>query len=106
TLISGLSGPKGVAVDSGGTVYVADTGNNALKSYAGSTLTTLIASGLSGPQGLVVDGSGNLYVADTGNNAVKKAAQLAPTATPVPPAPDDTPIPPTSTTAPTAPPTA
>jgi hypothetical protein len=72
TLVTGLSNPSGVAVDAGGNVYIADTNNNAVKKYDGTTLTTLVSSGLRNPHGVAVDAGGNVYIADTNNNAVKK----------------------------------
>ncbi len=74
TLALGLNHPNGVAVDSAGNVYFADTGNNAIKKWliASNLVTTLVASGLNGPSGVSVDGAGNVYIADTGNNAIKK----------------------------------
>lgn len=62
--------PRGVAVDSGGAVYVADTANNKVKKISGSTVSTLVTSGLSGPEGVEVYGT-RVYIADTGNNAIK-----------------------------------
>ena len=75
-LFSGFANPMGLAVNSSGNVYVADTGNNAVKQSpsgcgASSCFNTL-GSGFSSPYGVAVDGSGNVYVADTGNNAVKE----------------------------------
>jgi len=73
TLVSsGLNGPNGVAVDILGDVYIADTGNQAIKEWSPSTqlVTTLVSSGLSSPTGVAVDGSGNVYIADSGNDAV------------------------------------
>ena len=57
-----------------GNVYIADTGNSAVKEWnaASSTVTTLVSSGLNHPDGVAVDGAGNVYIADTGNKAVKK----------------------------------
>jgi sugar lactone lactonase YvrE len=73
TLGSGLKSPAMMAVDSAGNVYVADSGNNAIKQWNVATqqFTTLI-SGLSDPRGVAVDSAGNLYIADTGNHAIKK----------------------------------
>ena len=71
TLVSsGLNTPTGVAVDGSGNVYIADTGNNAIKEWNASTqaVTTLVSSGLNNPYGVAVDGSGNVYIADQGDN--------------------------------------
>ena len=74
SLGSGFSSAGGVAVDTAGNIYVADTGNNAIKKILVGTgySTTTLVTGLSSPGGVAVDSSGNLYVADTGNNAVKQ----------------------------------
>ena len=75
TLVSsGLSYPYGVAVDGAGNVYIADSGNNAIKEWlaASNTVITLVSSGLSWPSGVAVDGAGNVYIADYGNNAIKE----------------------------------
>ena len=71
---SGLSDPRGVAVDGAGNVYVADTYNNATKKWAAAdgTTTTLVGPGLYDPFGVAVDGAGNVYIADTFNNAIKE----------------------------------
>ena len=63
----------GVAVDASGNVYVADTGDNAIKEWnaASETVSTLV-SGLKAPQGVAVDSSDNVYFSDTGNNAIKE----------------------------------
>ena len=73
TLVSsGLSEPGGVAVDSSGNVYLADTFNNAIKEWSPSTqqVTTLVSSGLLHPPAVAVDGSGNVYVAASFDNAI------------------------------------
>jgi hypothetical protein len=52
TLVSsGLSYPDGVAVDGAGNVYIADSGNSAIKEWAAAnnTVTTLVSSGLGYP---------------------------------------------------------
>jgi hypothetical protein len=71
---SGLNYPYGVAVDSGGNVYIADAHNNAIKVWSATaqTVSTLVSSGLSSPAGVAVDSLGNVYIADSGNNAIKK----------------------------------
>ena len=71
---TGLNNPEGVAVDAEGNVYIADTGDNAVKEWnaATQTVSTLVSSGLSSPQGVAVDISGNVYIADTGDNAIKE----------------------------------
>jgi uncharacterized protein (TIGR03437 family) len=74
TLVSsGLNAPQGVAVDGFGNVYIADTGNNAIKQWSALTqqVSTLV-SGLNAPAGVAVDRSGNVYIADTNNHAVKE----------------------------------
>jgi sugar lactone lactonase YvrE len=66
--------PRGVAVDSGGNLYVADFGNGRVRKFTpGGTITTIAGDGSNNlsPQGVAVDSAGNLYVADF-NNAVFK----------------------------------
>jgi sugar lactone lactonase YvrE len=75
TLGSGFSTPQGVATDGAGNVFVADTGNNAVKEILASgsySVVRTLGGDFSGPQGVAVDGVGNVYVADTGNDAVKE----------------------------------
>lgn len=71
--------PCGVCVDSGGNIYVADTGNHRILKLNSSGVLVW-ASGTKGtgngqfmyPQGLCLDDSGYLYVADTGNSRIQK----------------------------------
>lgn len=80
----GFNEPMGLAVDANDNIYVADTGNNAVKEMPLSCLvstaaagksapcaTTTLGGGFSGPTGVALDASGNIYVADYGNGAVK-----------------------------------
>ncbi len=64
----------GVAVDRMGNVYIADSGDNAVKEWTAATggLTTLVSSGLDSPNGAAVDYAGNVYIADSGDNAIKE----------------------------------
>jgi sugar lactone lactonase YvrE len=73
TVGSGLNDPEGVAVDSSGNVYIADTNNNQVLKEAlsaGAYTQTVIVTGLSTPKGIALDGAGNLYIANTGNDQV------------------------------------
>ena len=65
-----LNGPLSVAVDSTGNIYVADSGNNALRRITpGGTIST-ISTQLSAPSYVAVGPDQSVYVADTGNNRV------------------------------------
>jgi tripartite motif-containing protein 71 len=69
-----FSSPAGVAVDSAGNLFVADTGNNRIQRYDHSSLTWSSFGDLtqSGPHGVAVDGAGNVFVADSYNNRIQK----------------------------------
>ena len=76
---SGLNNPQGVAVDGQGNVYIADTGDNAVKEWTpGATQIVTRFSGLSNPKAVAVDLNGNIYIADTGNNAVEEPGAPSP----------------------------
>ncbi|WP_338552082.1 S-layer homology domain-containing protein [Paenibacillus sp. KS-LC4] len=75
--------PRGVAVDLGGNVYVADSRNNRIQKLDFSTVSTgewkLIGGTLGSGVGqfknlsdVTLDTSGNIYVADTGNQRIQK----------------------------------
>ena len=85
-----LYAPSGVAVDSSGDVFIADTGNHAIRLVTPDGIIHTIAgqgaAGFSGdggaalaaflnsPSGMRLDGAGDLYFADTGNNRVRRLA--------------------------------
>ena len=73
-----LNKPSGMAVDSAGNLYIADSGNNRIRKVSNGVITTVSGGGvgaqLSNPTGVAVDSSGNLYIADSGNNVVRKVS--------------------------------
>jgi sugar lactone lactonase YvrE len=90
--------PSGIVVDLTGTVYVADTGNHAIRRIETNGTVSTFAGfmGLSGsvdnivgsaarfssPVGLARDGSGNLWVADSVNNVIRLVTTSSSVSTP------------------------
>ena len=78
-------GPFAVALDAAGNLYVADTGNNAIRVIDTTGAITVLAGGndagyvngtatvasFNSPRGIAVDGNGVVYVSDTENNVVR-----------------------------------
>src|SRR5581483_4952503 len=77
-----LNSPTAVVVDSGGNIYISDTGNNRIRRIdLNNNIDTVVglrdgnAIGgvtLNNPHELSVDGSGNIYIADTDNNRIRR----------------------------------
>ncbi|MBV9771114.1 MAG: hypothetical protein JOZ32_16195 [Bryobacterales bacterium] len=81
-----LNLPLGLAFDSSGNLYVADSTNNRVRKISGGSITTVAGNGTAGyagdtkaatsaellyPSAVAVDSSGNLYIADTSNHVIR-----------------------------------
>ncbi len=83
-----LNTPQGLAVDSAGNVYIADTLNNRVRRVdADGTITTVAGVGAAGyvgdgkpgpeaqlnlPTGLAIGSSDTVFISDTGNNVIRQ----------------------------------
>lgn len=85
-----LNGPKSVAVDTSGNVFISDFGNNRVRKVGTAGIMTTVAgngdSGYSGdnapaitrrinPWGVAVDSAGNLYIGDYLSNRIHKVTK-------------------------------
>jgi sugar lactone lactonase YvrE len=83
--------PSGVAVDSSGNIYIADTSNSRIRKVTASTgvISTIAGTGTAGysgdggaatsaklnyPIGVALDISGNIYIADTNNGRIREVS--------------------------------
>ena len=81
--------PGGVAIDSAGRMYIADTQNNRVRMIANGVITTVAGTGslgfsgdngpatsaqLATPVAVAVDPAGNLYIADINNFRIRKVS--------------------------------
>jgi len=94
-VLATLKAPKGVAIDTGGNVYIADSGNNVIRkvntagvisTFAGGSAVTVCGlsvdalgdgcpatqATLSSPSGVTADNLGQVFVSDTGNNLIRQ----------------------------------
>jgi uncharacterized protein (TIGR03437 family) len=89
-----LSSPDGIAFDSSGNLYIADSFNQRIRKISGGIITTIVGDGTAGysgdqatgvagtatdaelyaPSGVAVDSSGNIYIADTGNHVIREVS--------------------------------
>ena len=73
--------PTGITLDRDGNIYVADTGNNAIRKLnRGGGVSTIASNGqsifddnviLNQPKGIAIDNYKNIYVTDSGNNLIR-----------------------------------
>ncbi|HUD39916.1 MAG TPA: RHS repeat-associated core domain-containing protein [Streptosporangiaceae bacterium] len=86
-----LSGPEGIAVDSSGDLYIADTNNHQIREVSASTgdISAIAGNGTSGdsgnggsatsaelnvPAAVAVDATGDIFIADPGNDEVQEVS--------------------------------
>jgi len=82
-----LNGPRGLALDKSGNLYIADSGNHVVRIVSpGGTIGTFAGTGIIGyagnggpavnaqlatPYGVAVDSTGNVYISDSGTNQIR-----------------------------------
>ena len=95
-----LNAPSGVAVDTAGNLFIADSANNRIRTVTAATgiITTLAGTGTAGfagdggtatgatlnvPSTAAVDAAGNVSIADAGNDRIRRVAAATGTITTV-----------------------
>jgi sugar lactone lactonase YvrE len=86
-----LSAPSGIALDAGGNLYIADTGNNEVRKITVATgvITTVAGNGTQGnsgdgaaatsatlnmPSQVAVDAAGDIYIACAGSSSIRRVS--------------------------------
>lgn len=74
-----LENPSGVAVDSNGNIFIADSTNHYIRKVSSGVISTFVGkdsseynADLNLPLGVAVDSNRNLYIADTNNHCIRK----------------------------------
>jgi len=88
-----LNNPYGLAVDSAGNIYIADTGDQRIRRVSSAAISTVAGNGTLGfsgdngpatsaqlddPYGLTVDTAGKVYIAEFDNNRVRVLTPIIP----------------------------
>lgn len=73
-----LNNPLGIAVDSAGNLYIADTGNGVIREVSGGIIKSIgFSLELKNPVDVAVDSADNLYIADQSNSRIVKVTPKA-----------------------------
>jgi len=82
-----LDTPTGVAIDTNGNIFIADSHNHRVREVTSGTITTIAGTGVAGfsgdgaaataaqlalPSAVAIDSTGNVYIADTNNHRIRK----------------------------------
>jgi sugar lactone lactonase YvrE len=81
-----LAAPRAVSVDGAGNIYIADTGDQRIRTVTGTTINAFAGTGKAGfsgdsgaplsaemtaPNGIYVDAAGTVFISDTGNQRIR-----------------------------------
>jgi uncharacterized protein (TIGR03437 family) len=71
---SWLLQPKGISLDAGGNLYIADSGNNRVREVSTDGVMHTVAGpdSLNDPEAVLAAPDGSVYIADTGNNRIRR----------------------------------